>query len=279
MKSSLLCRVFHRHKYPLLFIACCPKSASTWFAHLVAESTKCYRYYHPKCFLEEYSDPKNELTERCDITPAVLQELKGKCRVVRAHTAPSPENVATMNKVFKKFIFLTRDLRDVAVSLYYHLHQYEKSAFIDLGNSRPVPWVRMPAEARSMPKKECIDLIIERMLPGFITLVRNWLQIIDKQDNILLLRYEDVTTQAEAELKRVLNFFAIPADTAAMNAALQAYDKSRMVRGQLKFRKGGSGGWRDELTPQQADRIAGLTGDIMERLNHDGGAQQKKRAG
>lgn len=239
-----------------MFIACCPKSASTWFSHLLAKAIPGYRYLHP----EEFRRPDGN---GCKITPAVLDEFAGKFAVGRAHTPATSANLAMMDKAFGKHMFSMRDLRDVTVSLYHHVHWYPRSAFIDTGETRRLPWHPLPSEVLTYPKQKCLDTIIAELMPALATFVRQWLHVPRRQENCLLLRYEDITRNTEAELHRVLRFFDIPICHRRIRTLIDRHHRSRLDIGTWKFRKGEIGAWQQELTARQQDAITDLCGDLL----------------
>ena len=254
--NSLCCRFLHGYRYPVLFIACCPKSASTWFSHLLAKAIPGYRYLHP----EEFRRPDGT---GCDITPAVVDAFAGKFAVGRAHTPATAANVAMMDQAFGKYMFCMRDMRDVAASLYYHVHRYPRSAFIDTGETRQLPWQSLSPDVLTYSKEKCLDVIIAELMPALTTFVRQWLKVVPQQENCLLLRYEDITQDTEAEVCRVLRFFDIPVSQRRIAHAVDRYHRSRLCAGTWKFRKGEAGNWRQELTGRQQRVMLDLCDDVL----------------
>ena len=99
---------------------------------------------------------------------------------------------------------------------------------------------------------------------------------------VLTLRYEDMLTDTATALRRAADIIGITASDAAIAGAVAAtrFDALRRQEEQqgfgenwsrtatLFFRRGVAGGWRDDLTPAQAERIVADHGPVMERLGY-----------
>ena len=255
------CRYLHRYKYPVLFLSCCPKSASTWFGNLLARIVPGYHYDHP----DEFRRPDGAGT---NITDAVLRQLEGRYVVARSHTDASSANLAVMDRAFGRYMFLARDPRDVAVSLYHHLHRYPRSSFIDTGASRQLPWRPLPSAVLQLEKPECIDVIIDQLLPSLVGLTRRWLKASRDKDNVLVLTYESITKSTADAVHRVLDFYGISVSEKRIERTIHRLDRRRLEVGRWKFRKGDVGDWKTELEPYQQQAIEHLSGNVLTDLGY-----------
>jgi hypothetical protein len=253
--NQIRCQRLYGYEFPTVFISCCPKTASTWFANVLARSIPGFTYFHPESFRRPDGDG-------FDVTDDVLAEFRGRYCVSRSHTAASAENLARMDAAFRRYVFLVRDLRDVAVSVFHHVHERPKSSFVDTGATRTLPYRPVPPEVLQRPKEECMDAIIDIVMPGLVEFVRRWLEVNEQNDNCLILRYEDVTRNTMNVVRQTLRFFDIEPSQRRLERVLNRYHRTRMRQRRWKFRKGAIGDWRHELTPEQQDRLGRMCGDM-----------------
>jgi hypothetical protein len=123
---------------------------------------------------------------------------------------------------------------------------------------------------------------LRQKLAGWSDHVASWL---DQRDiPVRLVRYEDLQADTLGALRRVLDFAARPADESALQRAV-AYAGFAQLRQQEKdkgfretprpwtggefFRRGKTGGWRDELTAEQVKRIETDHAAMMRRLGYE----------
>lgn len=168
--------------------------------------------------------------------------------------APEDIHVARDRYGTARVVLLVRDPRDVIVSLYHQRHS------------------RLRAYDGTM------DAFLDERVGGFASLLRfygEWAEHVDT-GSTLVVRYEDLQAQPEAELRRVLEFVGVNGVTDAVIAGAVAFasfdhmrqleetgtfatEKLRPVRpGQVdsyKTRRGVVGGHRDELTTDQIARL------------------------
>jgi hypothetical protein len=111
--------------------------------------------------------------------------------------------------------------------------------------------------------------------------VTSWLDQTDIP--VHLVRYEDLQIDTAAVLRRALQFAGQPATDDELCCAVRFADFARLRQqeeekgfreapqqaGARFFRRGEAGGWRDELTPDQAARIVATHGAVMRRLGYD----------
>lgn len=98
-----------------------------------------------------------------------------------------------------------------------------------------------------------------------------------------VLRYEDLHRDTSQALEGALRFLGVVPDAARVEAAVEAarFDRLREQEAAAGFnehatmattpffRRGRAGGWRDELTPEQARRVVSDHGPTMRRLGYD----------
>jgi len=100
-------------------------------------------------------------------------------------------------------------------------------------------------------------------------------------DRILVIRYEDLIDNAEAEFTRVVNFLKMKVSEARIAAAVadSAFDKLKAteakagfveypLEGKSFFRSGRTGEWRERLNEAQVARIVRANGPVMKRFGY-----------
>jgi Sulfotransferase domain len=155
-----------------------------------------------------------------------------------------------------RVILLVRDPRDVIVPLYHRLRHREEGA----------------AQVGSLAEFVCQEV------GGIASLLRfydGWAGSLDVPAEILVLRYEDLHTDPHEQLRGVLEFVGISVDPAIIDEAIRygSFEHMRRLeetdelaswrlrpvrRGDFdtyKTRKGRVGSHREELSPEDIDRL------------------------
>jgi aryl sulfotransferase len=168
-------------------------------------------------------------------------------------------------------IVVVRDPRDIAPSLASHRNTSIDDA-IAFMNDR---------DAVFSANRTKQDSQLRQKLPGWSGHVTSWLDQTDIP--VHLVRYEDLQIDTVAVLRGALQFAGQAATDDELWRAVRFADFARLKqqeeemgfkeapqqRGARFFRRGEAGGWRDELTPDQAARIVAAHGAVMQRLGYD----------
>jgi hypothetical protein len=184
--------------------------------------------------------------------------------------------------VYKRAIYLMRDLRDVMLSNWARDKEMGFSQYFDQGRG--------------------MDGYIENFLKGKVTRFGSWQAHIEswlecplaKNGNLLVVRYEDLRKDTETGLTEMLEFLGIPADAervrkAVENNSLRAMRekeekakksgatlgkgtllrKHNLDREDARFvRSGSMGGWREKLSQTQIDMVARYAGEALLRTGY-----------
>jgi hypothetical protein len=222
------------------FIVSYPKCGRTWLRVMLGRALQ-----------QHFSFPRKRIMQATNA--AVARD--GMPRVLATHDdspqAKTPDQVLTDKSAYKhhRVVLLVRDPRDVIVSLYFHrahkLHDYDGTLH---------EFVRQP-------------------IGGIDTIVRfynTWDAQRSHVRDLLVVRYEDLHTAPEAELRRLLDFLGLPDVTDEVVAeAVRFAGFSRMKKMEragtlrtralranepgdpesFKVRKGRVGGHREDLDP------------------------------
>jgi aryl sulfotransferase len=122
---------------------------------------------------------------------------------------------------------------------------------------------------------------VEQFISTWSRHVASWLDA--REFPLLLVRYEDMLTDTEKELERVVRFAGFPVEAeviakavaASTFDALAAQEKTDGFREFLQrpsasfFRRGVAGGWRDSLPAELAASIVREHGAMMQRLGYE----------
>jgi len=149
-------------------------------------------------------------------------------------TFKTPEELETSKSKYKgkRVIFLARDPRDVIVSSYF-----EKS-------KRGQIFGENPYESRDPGFDGSLQQFIDNPVGGFDTIISYyniWARNRDIPAGFLLVRYEDMKQDPEAQLRRVLDFMglnAISNDAVAQAVKFASFDNMRKMESEGRYNSG-----------------------------------------
>ena len=230
-----------------IVLAAFPKAGSTWISHLIADCLPGFIFY------ESRHHAYGKIGKHYNITTPVIQELSEALVVLHTHTPPSDNNIENIQKLGGRIIVLVRDVRDVAVSAYHHILRYgDNTTFIESGVVRDLPWTPMRRSILHADKKVIINEIIQNLLPGLSAYALDWVAKNETGLGIHILRYEDMISNPEYELEKILEFVGAGVDSELISRGVKMSDPAGTYKN--KFRKGGWGSWKQELTRDQIRR-------------------------
>ena len=145
-----------------------------------------------------------------------------------------------------RFVYVARNLKDVAVSTYYHdcsKHGYEGS------------W------------EEHFNLFIEGkvIFGSYFDHVLPWWEASKQNENILFVKYEEMKEDLRAAISKLVDFLQIKADNTLIDRVIEKSSFGTMTNNKQTnlnwvpqkegipghFRKGEIGDWRNHFTPEQ----------------------------
>jgi hypothetical protein len=216
-----------------------------------------------------------ELARGADSGEADPREAPPAVHFVKVHDAytltPLGEPLLAGARGADGTIVIARDPRDVAPSLASHRNTSIDDA-IAFMNDRDAQFSASTTKQNSQ---------LRQKLPGWSAHVASWLDQTDIP--VHLIRYEDLLIDTVAMLRRALQFAGQTATDDDIRRAVQFADFARLrlqeeengfreapqQAGARFFRRGEAGGWRDELTPDQAARIEADHAPMMRRLGYE----------
>lgn len=165
-------------------------------------------------------------------------------------------------------LYIVRDPRDVAVSLAHHTGVSIEQAIASMADAN-VTWAF---------QRGGIKTVFPQHLSTWSLHVMSWLSAMPAP---LVLRYEDMQADPIGALSGVVRHLMIDTTSEIIAAAVEVtqFDSLRkaeaaqgffngQVAGRPFFRSGIAGGWRHELTREQAQRIEKDHGAIMSHLGY-----------
>lgn len=225
-----------------IFIVTYPKSGTTWLQMIVYQLTSdgamdFAHIDHVSPHLEEVMIPRGRK----------ISDLRGTPRVVKSHL-----QYHQIPKGPGRYIYGIRNGLDVAVSYHHHARKY-------------YVW------ARQWSLGEFFSRFMAGEVPygSWFEHVAGWLRNEDRV-NVLVVTYEELSTDLEAGVKRIADFCGITIDPAAMPRILERCSFAFMREHDARFsvtarelpkpaapetafiRQGQVGGWRQELDARSA---------------------------
>jgi hypothetical protein len=236
-----------------IFIVSYPKSGNTWMRFLIGNLL----------FQDEpitFSNIEFKVPDIYRNSNRKLLKISSP-RILKSHEYFDPR--------YRKVIYIVRDPRDIAVSYYYHSLKF-----------------------RIINKEQKLDGFVDQFIRGEIDNfgsweenVGSWLGARKKDPEFLLLRYEDIINGAEDALKKVAIHLGINVtDEAIVRAVeLSSFDRMRKLEKRQSnewrptknsnknlslVRKAQCGGWINELSREESEKIENAWRDLMSMLGY-----------
>lgn len=195
-------------------------------------------------------------------------------RFVKVHDAytltPKGEPLLAGRRGADGAIVIVRDPRDVAPSLANHNRSSIDDAITFMNNNESSFASRTGRQHQQVRQK----------LSGWSAHIASW---IDQNDiPIHLVRYEDMQADARDTFAHALDFAGRPTTDAEIRRAVDFASFAELKRqeqekgfsekpprpGELFFRRGEAGAWRDELNAEQVARIEAVHAPMIRRLGY-----------
>jgi hypothetical protein len=243
------------------FITSYPRSGNTWTRFLIANLIHAQE---PVTF----ANIESVIPDATALSNQAMKRVS-RPRMVKTHEYFDPR--------YRKVIYLVRDPRDVAVSLY---HFRRKNGYLE--DSYPLE-----------------SYVRERFIPGDMDVswgehVGSWLGARRNDPRLLLVRYEDLQQSTFDQVLRIAHFLGIEAASDRVRTAIERSDLDRMRRlereehekwittkGRRKdvpfIGAGKSGKWGETLPKAAAALIESQWYDLMRSLGYEPGAQPASR--
>jgi hypothetical protein len=177
------------------FIASYPRSGNTWTRFLIGN------LMHPESPVT-FANIETIIPDATALSSRALKRVP-QPRLIKTHEYFEPR--------YRRVIYLVRDPRDVALSLYNFRRKYRS-----LDDSYPIE-----------------RYVAERFLPGDLDVswgehVGSWLGTRMNQPGFLLVRYEELLQDPQRELGRVAAFLGVAASMETLSQAIERSSANRL---------------------------------------------------
>jgi hypothetical protein len=238
------------------FLVSYPRSGNTWTRFLIANlvyPSENVSFTNIEHLIPDTSSQSNRALKR---TP--------RPRIIKSHQY--------FDHRYRKIIYIVRDPRDVALSMYDFQRKY-----------RQIP--------DDYPLEREVDNFVRGNLVGadwgtWEENVASWIYTRGKSSDFLLLRYEDMIADTARELARIADHLGIEASAERLQIAIERSSADRMRemekneenqwvatkkhRKDIPFvRVAKAGGWRTNLPQSCVEQIESSWGEIMLRLGYE----------
>jgi tetratricopeptide (TPR) repeat protein len=218
-----------------LFIACVPKSASTFLKNLLVDLTG-YRD-----LFTVYAAGQSEH----EIYLPTLRESAELNTVTQQHCRASDANIHLMQAFGIRPVVLVRNIFDSVMS---QLDFYNKGAF-------QTSYFR--ADWPAFNEETKIDLIIENIIPWYFQFVASW-DLAEKQNRLEVhwLSYEELVADKPSGVLKVLEFYGLGASRQGVERRIGEIESEER---KIRFNKGVTGRGKSGLADRQKEQIRNLT--------------------
>ena len=214
-----------------IFIACVPKSGSTFLKNVLVGVTgyrDAFMVYTPGQFEQDLYLPVVDSVARIDT-------------VTQQHCRGSDANVQIMQAFGIRPVVLVRNIFDCVVSL---LDFYDRGAH---ANSF------FRSDYLSLDEGTRVDLLIDNLVPWYFQFVATW-SLVEEKDrlNIFWLRYEEMIADKPNAIKSVLRFYGLDAP---LRGIVQRVGDIEKNKSRTRYNKGVAGRGESRLSVSQKERI------------------------
>lgn len=214
-----------------LFIACMPKSGSTYLHAVLREITGC-----PDGYVSEWGE-QNE----GDVCERRLRRLRRRS-VIQQHTRATSTNLKWMLAYGVRPIVQTRSLFDVVPSLHDHLEKGQGG--LTCGHVDRSFWSRN--------WNDRMEYLIHLYIPWYLNFLVSWREAMNEIE-MCPISYEELFADQLESLTRVVDFYGLPATEQDITAAIE-----RASHRNTRFNVGVSGRGSEKLTIRHKQTIRNL---------------------
>jgi hypothetical protein len=237
------------------FVVSYPRSGNTWTRFLIANlvfPSESVTFTNIERLIPDTSSQSNRALNR---TP--------RPRIIKSHTYFDPR--------YRRVLYIVRDPRDLVLSYYNFQRKYRQLA-------------------DDYPLADYVDDFVNGRLisagwGSWGENVASWVYTRQNHGGFLLLRYEDMQSDTERELKRIAAFLGLKPTPERLKQAVEASSPERMREMERtqsdhwvatkKHRKdipfvgpAVSGRWQSDLTTALVSKIESTWGDLMSTLGY-----------
>jgi len=218
-----------------IVVACMPKSGSTFLSSTLSKLTG-YKASFPT-----YGGGRNEQ----NLYLPALVDIYGRKTVCQMHLQATEANLILIERFSIKPIVLVRNIFDVVISFYDHLHREDTKT--------PMAWIN--DEFFKLDDSAQLDFIIGLAIPWYMSFYVSWFSATQEGTvNPIWLTYEELTADPRSTLRLIVDSYNIRKSDEDIGNVLQQVEREK-----VRFNKGVSGRGCQILTETQIQRIKDFT--------------------
>ncbi len=232
-----------------------PRAGSGWHYNIVhdlmkaagaADAREIRERYHLESILTEVNCNIGVLSAR-RLAMVSVPALMGNTFVIKAHAGPTTASRLLQHLGLLRITYIYRDPRDAMLSAY----EYGQRA---LRKGRPNAFSHLADFQKSL------DFILD-----YVRIWEKWMQ----EENVLVIRYEDLLTEYDRETRRLIQFLKLDTGKSELKAVVDAY-RPEAAEGQqgLHFYQGKIGRFREALSAAEQPILMEKLGPYLQRMGY-----------
>lgn len=233
-----------------------PRAGSGWYYNLTndlmlaagaQDARQIRQRYHLHNILTEVNCNIGALTPR-RLLAVLIPSLMGNTFVIKAHSAPTPMALWLVRRKMIYPTYIYRDPRDALLSAYEN-------------GQRAIQRGRPNAFSHLTDFDKAVQFMSAHM-PIWESWMRN--------TQTLHTRYEDLLTQYDREVERLVNFLPLQKDAQELSEVIHKYRSENAQTDQkgMHFSHGKIGRFRQKLDAQQQEMLCSVFGAYLERMGY-----------
>jgi len=233
-----------------------PRAGSGWYYNLTndlmlasgaQDARQIRQRYHLQNVLTEVNCNIGALTPR-RVLSVLVPSLLGNTFVIKVHAGPTPIALSLVRQGLIRPTYIYRDPRDAVLSA--------------IENGR-----RAKQQGRTNAFTSLVDF--DAALNFMLDSVRvwdGWMQC----DRALLTRYEDLLTNYDAQVRRLLSFLRLDRSSHALQPVIDRYrpEKAQPDHKGIHFSQGKIGRFRQKMSPEQQQILTDALGPDLARMGY-----------
>jgi hypothetical protein len=235
------------------------KAGSSWFFNLnndlvVAaghqDGREMRERFHLQSFLTE-SDCTSRTLRIRRLVPISIPHWFGNTYTIKTAGKPTPAVKLAIDLGMMKAAFISRDPRDVTLSLFDHGE-----------------WIRR----EGIPSRTRFDALttIEKAMEVAFYFTQLW-EMWEKSRRAIMVRYEDLLKEPFSQMERIGEHIGMIVPEQNLRAIIERYQISNRANWQhdLHFNVGVAGRWKEKLSPAQQERAEKLFRPYLPRMGYE----------
>ena len=177
-----------------------------------------------------------------------IPALMGNTFVIKAHAGPTATSRLLQSLGLLRITYIYRDPRDAMLSAF----EFGQRA---LTKGRPNAFSHLTDFQKSL------DFMLE-----YVRIWEKWI----KEKNVLIARYEDLLTNYDAELTRLIGFLKVDGSKLEVQKVIETYRPGAIEEQQgLHFYKGRIGRFREAYSAEEQAVLAKQFGPALKRMGYE----------